>query len=277
LDDLLRRRDIDAVFVGTTNDLHSSQTLAALEAGKHVLCEKPLALTLADARAMVTTAERNGVVLGTNHHLRHSGAHRAMRSAIKDGRIGQPLAAKLVHAAYLPKHLHGWRLRDRTAGGVILDFAAHDADTLRFILGEDPLEVSALAQSLGMTSADLEDGAVTISRFSSQLVAVTHDAFTTGFAEGGVDVDGTEGTLIARDTMTQRPLGTLVLRNAKGERSIEFDREGLYIRGVREFQNLVRGHGSSAATGVDGLKSLAFALAARKAVSEQRVCRIDYG
>ncbi len=103
--------DIDAVYISTTNELHRDQLFAAAAAGKHVLCEKPLALTLADARAMVAECERRGVVMGTNHHLRNAATHRAMREAIAAGRIGKPLFARVFHAVYLPPHLQGWRIK----------------------------------------------------------------------------------------------------------------------------------------------------------------------
>ncbi len=72
-----RRADIDAVYISTTNELHRDQLFAAAKAGKHVLCEKPLALNLADARAMVASCRSRGVVMGTNHHLRNAATHRA--------------------------------------------------------------------------------------------------------------------------------------------------------------------------------------------------------
>ena len=75
----------DAVYISTTNELHRDQVFAAAAAGKHVLCEKPLALTLADARAMVAGLQGAGVVMGTNHHLRNAATHRAMRDAIAEG------------------------------------------------------------------------------------------------------------------------------------------------------------------------------------------------
>ena len=103
---------IDAVYIATTNELHRDQCLAAAAAGKHVLCEKPLATNLADARAMVAACAAAGVVMGTNHHLRNAATHHAVRDAIRAGRIGRPLAIKVVHAGFLPEHLHGWRLKD---------------------------------------------------------------------------------------------------------------------------------------------------------------------
>src|SRR5690606_6218384 len=152
-------------------------------AGKHVLCEKPLATSLADARAIVDAARDAGVVIGTNHHLRNAATHRAMRDAIAEGRIGRPLAARVFHAVYLPPHLQGWRLdRPEAGGGVILDITVHDADTLRFVLGDDPVEALAFAQSGGMGKAGLEDAVMGVLRFKSGLIAQFHDGFTTKYA-----------------------------------------------------------------------------------------------
>ena len=138
---LVEDKDIDAVYVSTTNELHRDQVFAAAAAGKHVLCEKPLALTLADARAMVAECRKRGVVMATNHHLRNAATHRAMRDAIKAGRIGKPLFARVFHAVYLPPHLQGWRIeKPEAGGGVILDITVHDADTLRFVLDDEPAE-----------------------------------------------------------------------------------------------------------------------------------------
>ena len=83
--ELVESPDVDAVYVSTTNELHRDQVFAAAAAGKHVLCEKPLALTLKDARAMVAECRKRGVVMGTNHHLRNAATHRAMREAIIAG------------------------------------------------------------------------------------------------------------------------------------------------------------------------------------------------
>ena len=85
LADLVASKEIDAVYISTTNDLHRDQVFAAAAAGKHVLCEKPLALTLADARAMVAECRKRGVVMGTNHHLRNAATHRAMRDGDQRG------------------------------------------------------------------------------------------------------------------------------------------------------------------------------------------------
>lgn len=274
--DALLKSDIDAVYISTTNELHLEQALAAIETGKHVLCEKPLALTSADARKMVAAARAAGIVLGTNHHLRNAGAHRAMRDAIAAGRIGKPIAARVFHSVYLPENLQGWRItKPEAGGGVVLDITVHDADTLRFVLGDDPVEVSAFTQAAGMAGGGLEDGAMCIWRFKSGLIAQSHEGFTTKFAGTGFEVHGSEGSLIASNVMTQKPDGSVLLRTAKGEVQLNFDREDLYVRSVRQFHAAILGKGQPAATGEDGIWSLASAEAALQSAGSGKAIKID--
>ena len=207
---------MDAVYISTTNELHRDQVFAAAAAGKHVLCEKPLALTLKDARAMVAECRKRGVVMGTNHHLRNAATHRAMREAIKQGRIGKPLFARVFHSVYLPPHLQGWRLdRPDAGGGVILDITVHDADTLRFVLDDEPKSVVAMTSHGGMGREGLEDGAMGVIRFSNGVLAQFHDGFTTKYATTGFEVHGEAGSLIGRDCMTQAPKGDVHLANRR--------------------------------------------------------------
>src|SRR5246500_4579992 len=166
LDDFLQDPEIDVVYVSTTNELHAAQAIAAAKAGKHILSEKPLALTLADAEAMVSTAKEKGVVFGTNHHLRNAVTHRTMRQLIKEGVIGKPLAARVFHAVYLPPHLQGWRVnRPEAGGGVILDITVHDADTLHFLLDDDVQDVIARSAQQGVGQGDLADAVMGVMYF----------------------------------------------------------------------------------------------------------------
>jgi 1,5-anhydro-D-fructose reductase (1,5-anhydro-D-mannitol-forming) len=272
---LLSDPAVDAVYISTTNELHKAQTLAAAAAGKHVLCEKPLALNVADARAMVNACERAGVVMATNHHLRNAASHRKIRELVQSGAIGTPLYARVFHAVYLPPHLQGWRLNNPSAGaGVILDITVHDADTLRFILGAEPLEAMAFSQQAGMAQGGLEDGVMATLRFDNKVLAQVHDAFTVKFAGTGLEIHGSEGSIIGRDVMTQRPIGQVLLRNAQGETEVTLEHENLYARGLRAFVDAMRGEGAPAATGEDGVRSLATALAVLESANTGRVSAV---
>jgi 1,5-anhydro-D-fructose reductase (1,5-anhydro-D-mannitol-forming) len=252
--------------------------LAAIQAGKHVLCEKPLAMSQADANAMVKAARQAGVVMATNHHLRNAATHRAMRDAIAAGKIGKPLAARVFHAVYLPPHLQGWRLdRPEAGGGVILDITVHDADTLRFVLGDDPVEAIAFGQSGGMGKAGLEDAVMGVLRFKSGVIAQFHDGFTTKYAKTGFEVHGSDGSLVASNVMTQRPVGRVTLRNAEGETELECKNTNLYEVALRAFHDAVAGKGRPSATGEDGVWSLATGLAVVESARTGKVVKIEPG
>lgn len=277
LEQLLSNANIDAVYISTTNELHRDQAIAAAGAGKHVLCEKPLALSVGDARVMADSAKKAGVVFATNHHLRNSATHKAIRDAIAAGKIGRPLSARVFHAGYLPKHLQGWRLDKPTAGGgAILDLTVHDVDALRFVLGRNPMEVVAFAQSAGMTSSGLEDAVMSVVRFEDDIIAQLHDGFTTRFAETGLEVHGTEGSLIGRNVMTQRPVGSVVLRTAAGDQELSTAGGDLYEGVIRTFHAAIK-NGSPTATAEDGIWSLATALAVKKAVETRMAVKVETG
>jgi len=276
IDALLADPAVDAVYISTTNELHRDQVLAAARAGKHVLCEKPLALNLDDALAMVHACRAAGVVMATNHHLRNAATHRKIRDLVREGAIGKPLYARVFHAVHLPPHLQGWRLdKPQAGGGVILDITVHDADTLRFILDAEPVEAIGMSQSAAMAREGLEDGVMAVLRFDNGVLAQLHDAFTVKHAATGIEVHGEQGSIVGRNVMTQRPVGDVMLRNASGEHAVAVDHENLYVRGVASFCAAVRGEGAPAATAEDGVRSLAAALAVVEACRTGVATRIN--
>jgi 1,5-anhydro-D-fructose reductase (1,5-anhydro-D-mannitol-forming) len=262
VDALLADPTVQVVYISTTNELHREQVLAAAAAGKHVLCEKPLALNLGDALAMLKACRDAGVVMATNHHLRNAATHRKIRDLVREGAIGKPLFARVFHAVYLPPHLQGWRLdKPQAGGGVILDITVHDADTLRFILDAEPVEAIGMSQSAAMAREGLEDGVMAVLRFDNGVLAQLHDAFTVKYAGTGIEIHGEGGSIVGRNVMTQHPVGEVVLRTAVGEQNIPVEHENLYVRGVASFCAAIRGMGAPAATAEDGIRSLATALA----------------
>lgn len=276
LDALLATPGLDAVYISTTNEKHHPQALAAIAAGKHVLCEKPLAMTPAEAAEMVRAAQAAGVVFATNHHLRNAGAHLAIRDLIAGGRIGRPLSLRVFHAVHLPPHLQGWRIKDAGAGGgVIPDITVHDADTVRFYLDEDPAEVVAMLGVSGMGEG-VEDSVMSVWSMPSGVMVQTHESFTHPFAGSGIEIHGTAGSIFGRGIMTQKPVGEVVLADAQGRREIGFDGHDLYARSLGLFGDAVAGRGRPSADGVDGVKSLAVAMAVREAARTGRATRVNY-
>ena len=277
VEDVLARRDIDAVYISSTNELHRSQTEMAAAAGKHVLCEKPLALSIDDGRAMIAACERAGVILATNHHMPGSGLHRTIRHLVSDGAVGRILAVRVFHAVMLPERLRGWRLEGRAGGGVTLDITCHDASVLNPLLGALPTDVVALAASQGPWGSAAEDAVMSTLRYADGTLVQTHDAFTIPYAPTGLQVLGSVGSIEAPGAMIQDPFGTILLRDSRGEREVEpEDRRDLYEINVAAFAAAVRGEGTPTATGPDGLRAVQVALAVREAAeSGQRVTMTD--
>jgi 1,5-anhydro-D-fructose reductase (1,5-anhydro-D-mannitol-forming) len=267
VEDVLARDDVDAVYISTRNEFHRDQTLLAAAAGKHVLCEKPLALSVEDGEAMIDACAAAGVVLATNHHLPGSDVHRTIRRLVGEGAVGRLLAVRIFHAVMLPERLQGWRLGSKAGGGVILDVTCHDASVLNPLVGELPTDVVALAATQGRWQTSAEDAVMSTLRYASGVLAQTHDAFTVAYAPTGLHVIGDEGVLLATDVMTQDPNGTVVLRDFSGEKVIVIpNRRDIYEIGVEGFAAAVRGEADRpVVTGREGLDAARVAMAVRRA------------
>jgi len=254
---------VDAAYVSTTNERHAAGVHAAVGAGCHVLCEKPLATSLDQARAMVDAAAAAGVVMATNHHLRNSPVIRALRGLVAEGALGRVVGVRVAHTTLLPERLRGWRLGDEAGAGVVMDLTVHDVDTVRFVTGLEVLEVAAIGTAQGLSGRDAV--AVAGRLTGGDRVDATlhlHDAFTTPHAPSAFEVFGTTGSALATDAMSQTPDGEVVLRRAEGSVVVDVgERENLYVRGLRAFADAVAGHGDPPCTGEDGVRSLAVALA----------------
>ncbi len=277
IDVMLADPDVEAVYISSTNEKHFEQANRAMAAGKHVLCEKPLAMSLTQAIDMVRAASEHKVLLATNHHLRNAGAHLVIRDLIANGKIGNVQSVRIFHAVQLPEKLRGWRISDPSAGGgVILDIIVHDADTVRFHLDEDTGEVVAIARTAGLGEG-VEDSVMSVWTMPSGIQVQVHASFTHPFAETGIEFYGSEGSIRGRGVMTQRPVGTIELVTGEGRQEISFRKDDLYSRGVRLFELAVAGNGRPAADGVDGVKSLAVALAVRQAAAQGVKISVEYG
>jgi 1,5-anhydro-D-fructose reductase (1,5-anhydro-D-mannitol-forming) len=252
---------VDAVYVSSVNALHHAQASAAIKAGKHVLCEKPLALTAVEAADLVTSAKRAGVTFATNHHMRNSVPHQKMREAVRAGDIGEPVSVIVQHAVQLPRAAQRWRTVDPSAGaGVVLDITVHDADCLRFVLDRDPETVTAQTSSGRMTSDGIDETVSGTARFGGNVLAGFVETFVSGHAPTRLAVLGTEGALLGEGIQSMQPVGTLSrIHGTHHEEVVLGEREDLYVVGVRRFQAAIRGEGQPAATGADGVWSVAFA------------------
>ena len=257
----LERDDVDAVYVSSVNALHREQVEAAAAAGKHVLAEKPLALSLADAEAMVRACRDSGVVMATNHHLPASPTHRALKRAVADGLVGDVRAVRVHHAVQLPARLVGWRVQDPVGGGVVLDVTVHDAAAVAAILGGRALEVGAVGANQDNSPDGPYDAVMTSAMWEGGVLVETHDAYNNPHLPTSLHILGTEGALVAQDCNTGDPVGDVTLWRGHAAEPLDVGaREDLYEVTVRAFGAAVRGEGEVLVSGADGVRSLAVSL-----------------
>jgi 1,5-anhydro-D-fructose reductase (1,5-anhydro-D-mannitol-forming) len=265
--------DLDVVYISTANDRHAASALAAIAAGKHVLCEKPLAVSPADAQAVVDAAAGAEVTLGVNHHLRAAPAHLKVKELVAGGRIGRVLGARVFHGTELPLGLRTWRTSRPGAGaGAALDLTVHGADLLRFLLEDEIEQVAAISARQGVSAhPDVEDALAGVLCLRSGALCTFHDAFTMPYVATCVELYGDAGSIRIEDAMLDDPVATVSLRDRDGTHGIEVDQsEGLYERTVRVFNEAVRGIGAPIASGEDGVCSLLVAIAATTSAREGR-------
>jgi predicted dehydrogenase len=134
--ELLRDPDVDAVAVTLPTPLHADTTIAALRAGKHVLCEKPMALDLAGCDHMIAAAAQTGRTLMIAHCIRFWPQYETISRLVADGRIGAVRFAKLARLASAPQYSEGnWLMDGAASGGALLDLHVHDVDFAQALLG----------------------------------------------------------------------------------------------------------------------------------------------
>lgn len=268
----------DAIYVSTTNELHRDQVVAAARAGRHVMCEKPIALDISDAQAMIAAAKEAGVVLATNHHLRCAATLRTVARLVAEGNLGELVSIRINHAVLLPERLRGWRLdRSRPGAGVVMDITVHDADLVRYLTRDEVEDVASFDRTSGLAESGLDDAAMTIARLRSGALVTIHVAFTVPHAPTSVEVHGRQGSVFATDVLTQDPIGRVVLQGPDGEKEIEVgEREDLYVVALREFASATKGSGRPPASGEDGAASLAVALAALQSARTGCAVRTAY-
>jgi predicted dehydrogenase len=137
--DVVEREDIDAVDVCLPHYLHAPVVISAVQAGKHVLVEKPLATNLAEAMAMVDAADQAGTVLMVGQHQRFMPDHRHIKALLDKGVIGRVLAVRVDGSQLLSDEYpsgHWLFSKAQAGGGIVISVAVHKIDLLRYLLGE---------------------------------------------------------------------------------------------------------------------------------------------
>jgi predicted dehydrogenase len=198
LDDALRdpqhADQIDAVYVASPVALHAAQTIASLRAGKHVLCEKPVALDYAQAESMAKVAHDSGRVCGIAYYRRLYPKLIRARQLIAEGAIGQPVLVEANYHGWLESPERGW-LKDPAlaGGGPLYDVGSHRIDACNFLFGR-PLRATGLLSN-ALHDLPVEDSATTLIEYAGGIHAVIDVRWNSRIQRDQFRIVGVEGEL----------------------------------------------------------------------------------
>lgn len=248
---------VDVVYVATATHLHAEQAIQAVEAGKHVLVEKPMALTVSDAKGMVTAADRYGVRLGVGFHLRQHPVHAAMRDLIGPDGLGDVVLAQALWGFYSADWSRdSWKMDPERAGaGSLAGLGVHMIDLLRWLVGREVVEVSAVSDGPSaeypvefLTAALLTfDGGAVAELVSSRRLRNTDDSVTV-YCE--------DGRLRGCGTLTTEPVGALEIARDGETKVQELPLRDLYTLEVEACSAALRDGAELPVTAVDGIRSV---------------------
>ena len=229
--DLLNRDDIDAVSVCVENRSHAEISTAALYAGKHVLCEKPMAVTLAECESMVAAAERNGKYLMIGHNMRFDPVHRRAKQLLDRGVIGDVITFRAVLGNAGPE---GWSVdegtwffdKNKAALGALSDMGIHKVDLIQYLLGQKVIETTAKVVTLNKRDAEgklisVDDNALCILKMSGGALGTMAASWTVyGHECQSTVLYGTRGLMM----IYSEPSAPIIVSDLEGNRtSFAFD------------------------------------------------------
>ncbi|MFM8322575.1 MAG: Gfo/Idh/MocA family protein [Chloroflexota bacterium] len=270
--------DVDVVDICTPTHLHYEQALLAAQAGKHIICEKPLALTVAQGQAMIAACRKAGVRMLVAHVVRFFPEYAQARQIAASGQIGRLGVIRLARGSYRPKKPVGnWFLDEAKSGGLILDLMIHDFDYARWVAGEVE---SVYAKKVSAAHPEAErDYALAILKHRSG--ALSHIAGAWAYPpptfRTGLEIAG-DGGLVQFDSDAAAPIFNLIARRDDAP-DVGLPAspvlESPYTTQIKEFYAALLHDRPARVSAEDGLAAVQIALAARESALSGRAVRLE--
>ncbi len=292
LDELLTNPTVDAVYIAVPHYLLAPLTKQTLEAGKHALAEKPLALSLEEVDQLINLATERQLALGVFYEMRYAPAHALARDFIQAGAIGEIFGIQIQtlidkpltywQFGYSGRSLNPWRgIQAQAGGGVVLMNTSHLLDALRYVTGLSVVSVSA---EIGTSVADVEveDMATATLRFNNDalgsLIAGAH--ISGAHNEECCSIYGTEGQIHLPDPYGSDPLRIYLRREwsefaAEQWHSIPLEPILVYQKAIEDFAQAVGTQGGVPISAQDARQVLAVVLAIYQSAAEKRIIPIS--
>ncbi|MGE7602785.1 Gfo/Idh/MocA family protein [Peribacillus sp. NPDC097675] len=282
--ELLKNKDIDVVSVCTPNYLHAPITIAALEAGKHVLCEKPMATSLKDAEKMNEAAAKSGKILMIGHNQRFVPSHQKAKKLIESGEIGKVYSFRTAFGHSGPETWsvdgrNSWFFKkDQAVIGAMGDLGVHKADLLRYVLGEEFVEVGAFVETSAKEQADVDDCAACILRTGSGIIGTLTASWSYAKEDNATVIYAEKGVLRLEDD----PKYSLIMHHLDGKTE-NFELGGIQTNEsggqhdsgvISHFIKCVVNNEVPLVTGIEGLHSLKVILGAMESSESRQIVRL---
>jgi 1,5-anhydro-D-fructose reductase (1,5-anhydro-D-mannitol-forming) len=274
--ELLRDPGVDAVFVATPNHLHHSMVLAAAAAGKHVLCEKPMAPTVREAEEMIAACRAASVMLQIGLHLRVQPVIKAAAVLVREGRIGtvrEVIAQRF--SAIAKDRVPSWRKDLSIAiAGVLTDVAVHLVDLVQLIVDDRIERVFALAHPPRSTGQPDESVTVVL-EFAGGCQATVRASRGLPVGNNDLHLFGTRGT-VSTGPLRFTDVHRLSLRLPNGREDWEYPVPDLYLPEIEAFAQELKGIDAGMAKGEDGLRLVRVTAAAVRSLETGAAAVVEY-
>ena len=274
LSELVAGTEVEAVIVAVPNDLHAPTTIEAARAGKHVFCEKPMALTLADCRAMIEACSEAGVKLQIGQVLRYLPDFAYAIELVKSGQVGDPKHGMIFRYS-APKDNWGqtWRDDVTQVGHCLFEVSVHELDFARCVFGK-PVAVSGWDLNFNPSSPLWSQATTAVIEFESGAVCTVVEGMFNPISRSEVEISGTEGALRFGWG------GTFLYRSLTGgpeldRRSADIaeGRENGLHRELREWIEAIQNDTPTTIPGEEGMANIELALAILE--SSKRKARVE--
>jgi 1,5-anhydro-D-fructose reductase (1,5-anhydro-D-mannitol-forming) len=260
LEKLLADPEVDVLYIATPNNLHCEETIMAARAGKHVYCEKPMALTVADGEGMIKACKDNGVKLGIDFQNRFHPAHVEARRLILSGEAGEVNVIKAQYAHGRSRNAPrgtGWRNNPDVAGaGSLVGTGVHPVDLCRFLLDSEIAEIRALTDE-APPGRPVDDMAYIIMRFRNGVTGVVISGVLVPRSDDDAVIYGSRMKITCRNTVGMPLRGELIIEGDALNRRESYPAAdpipGLYIKAVEAFNKCIINDTPPPASGEDGL------------------------
>jgi len=245
--------EVDAIYNPLPNGLHCEWTIRALEAGKHVLCEKPLAANAEEAQRMAEAAAASGRLLAEAFHWRYHPLAERMRQIITSGELGtvRHVEVKFCIPFLLPGDI---RYNLALAGGATMDVGSYTVSVARFLAAAEPEVVRAEAR---LSSPGVDRWMTAELRFpDGRTGRVTHALLSSTLLAARAEVRGDRGTMRVLNPIAPHFLNRVTVRTESGRRSESVKGEPTYVGQLRAFARAVRGEVSMPTDGQNGVANM---------------------